>query len=304
MCSRAQYTLSGENRFMKRSGIIIFLLLLLMEVPIELPAQDTITVTTRNISVSVESEEVVGSEEVLLTEVLNSEVTDTYIAKRPERSEFAFRPKQLILPLGLIGAGIIVYYSEDYHNLNHHVQTGMTNIRKNRYFHHDDWMQYIPAAAYMGLGFYKGRCKLDFKERILVEATAYISMAAMVNIAKYSFREIRPNSNARNSFPSGHTATVFTGAELIRKEFGWALGGVAYGVATGVALLRLYNNFHWLNDVVAGAGFGILSARIGYWMLPLYRKWFHWDKGGGKSLVTVMPQFSRDNLSVNMLCLF
>ncbi|WP_290121359.1 phosphatase PAP2 family protein, partial [uncultured Duncaniella sp.] len=51
----------------------------------------------------------------------------------------------------------------------------------------------------------------------------------------------------------------------------------AYSVAVGVAFLRLYNGRHWLNDVIAGAGVGILSARIGYWMLPLYKRWFKWD---------------------------
>ena len=66
-------------------------------------------------------------------------------------------------------------------------------------------------------------------------------------------------------------------SDLIREEYGAAYGIAAYGVATGVAFLRLYNGRHWLNDVIAGAGVGILSARIGYWMLPLYRKWFNWN---------------------------
>lgn len=29
-----------------------------------------------------------------------------------------------------------------------------------------------------------------------------------------------------------------------------------------------------MTDVIAGAGAGILSARIGYWLLPHTRKWF------------------------------
>lgn len=31
---------------------------------------------------------------------------------------------------------------------------------------------------------------------------------------------------------------------------------------------------HWVTDVIAGAGVGILSARVGYWMLPVWCKAF------------------------------
>ena len=68
------------------------------------------------------------------------------------------------------------------------------------------------------------------------------------------------------------------GAELMREEYGNAWGAGAYVIAGGVAFLRMYNDRHWLNDVIAGAGVGILAARIGYWLLPLERKLFRWEK--------------------------
>jgi membrane-associated phospholipid phosphatase len=67
------------------------------------------------------------------------------------------------------------------------------------------------------------------------------------------------------------------GAELARQEYGWGYGIAAYTVAAGTAFLRLYNDRHWLNDVVAGAGIGILSAQAAYWLLPLERKLLKWD---------------------------
>lgn len=121
--------------------------------------------------------------------------------------------------------------------------------------------------------------------------TAYAAMAALTNIGKYTFKEKRPDSGARNSFPSGHTATVFTGAELMREEYGLGIGIGAYAVATGVAFLRLYNGRHWFNDVLAGAGVGILSARIGYWMLPLYQRWFKWDRPSD-DIVVISPGYN------------
>ena len=30
----------------------------------------------------------------------------------------------------------------------------------------------------------------------------------------------------------------------------------------------MYNNRHWLNDILAGAGIGILSTKFSYWIYP------------------------------------
>lgn len=117
----------------------------------------------------------------------------------------------------------------------------------------------------------------------------------LVNGTKYFVDEKRPDSSAQNSFPSGHTATVFMGAELVRSEYGIGYGIGAYLVAGGVAFLRLYNDRHWLNDVVAGAGFGILSARIGYWLLPVNRKLFRLDKKKSATVIATSPFYQPDN---------
>ncbi|MGI9525576.1 MAG: phosphatase PAP2 family protein, partial [Weeksellaceae bacterium] len=34
-------------------------------------------------------------------------------------------------------------------------------------------------------------------------------------------------------------------------------------------LFRIYNDRHWITDVAAGAGIGILSTKIAYWMHPI-----------------------------------
>lgn len=217
-----------------------------------------------------------------------------------------FKPTQLILPAALITVGSFGVCNGAFNKLNHKVKDSMSDLRGNHYFHADDYIQYLPAAVYLGLGFTGLKAHNTFKERLAAGLTAYISMAAITNITKYSVRERRPDSNARNSFPSGHTATAFTGAELIRIEYGDWWGTGAYVVATGIAFLRLYNERHWLNDVIAGAGIGILSARIGYWMLPLYRKWFHWDSSPGAPVLAVMPALSatRTNASLAAVLIF
>lgn len=216
-----------------------------------------------------------------------------------------FNVRQLILPGTLIAVGTFGVYNGAFRKLDINIKNGMDNLRGSHFFRVDDYIQYLPALTYLTFGSMGIKAKHSFKERIMVEATAYISMTALTNIGKFTFKEKRPDSNARNSFPSGHTATAFTGAELIREEYGLGIGIGAYTVAVGVAFLRLYNGRHWLNDVIAGAGVGILSARIGYWMLPLYQRWFKWNKSSS-DIIVVSPLYdhAERSFSVNFAYTF
>ncbi len=58
-------------------------------------------------------------------------------------------------------------------------------------------------------------------------------------------------------------------ATMLTKEYGhkspW-IGIGAYSVATATGLMRMANNKHWLSDVLTGAGIGILSTELGYYL--------------------------------------
>lgn len=138
----------------------------------------------------------------------------------------------------------------------------------------DNFIQYVPSVIHLGLGLTGVKAKHKCIDRCLAAATAYVCMVAVGNGMKYAIREKRPDTGARGSFPSGHTATAFTGAELTRIEYGNAIGAAAYGVATAVGVLRVMNDRHYIHDVLAGAGIGILSAKVGYWMLPVWHRVF------------------------------
>lgn len=140
----------------------------------------------------------------------------------------------------------------------------------------DDYSQffpYLPVVGLKALG-YDGRSSWD---RLVVSAgMANAVMATIVNATKYSVKEMRPDNSQANSFPSGHTATAFTAATILHKEYGltrspwFSVGG--YAVAMGTGFMRVLNNRHWISDVVAGAGIGMVSTELGYFITDLLYK--------------------------------
>ena len=59
------------------------------------------------------------------------------------------------------------------------------------------------------------------------------------------------------------------------EKFGYKspwVGIGAYSVATATGLMRIANNKHWLSDVLAGAGIGIITTEIGYLLADLIFK--------------------------------
>jgi membrane-associated phospholipid phosphatase len=69
------------------------------------------------------------------------------------------------------------------------------------------------------------------------------------------------------AFPSIHTASSFAVAtvytlETQRRASGatWIVGPIAYAIAAGPALARLYEGQHWASDILAGAFLGTLAG--------------------------------------------
>jgi membrane-associated phospholipid phosphatase len=229
----------------------------------------------------------------------NADSTTTY-----KYTAEKFNYKQLIVPGALITVGALGLI--DTHNgINTTVRDNMQDLSDGHKCHIDNYLRFLPAAAYLGLGAVGVKGKNTLTERTLVTATTLLSMTIMVDGLKLAVSEQRPDSTEHNSFPSGHVAVAFAGAEMMRIEYGTAYGISGYACATGIAFLRLYNNRHWLNDIIAGAGIGILSAHIGYLMLPLERKWLKIsDKS--KHQVAVMPSYNYYNRSIgiSLSCIF
>lgn len=187
---------------------------------------------------------------------------------------YKLKPMPLIIPATLVGIGVISLESDWLKFQNHEIRDELQeNI--DRRFTIDDFTQYAPITAAYGLGLTGVKGKHRMAEQTVILGTASLLMGTTVFTMKNTIRVNRPDGSAYNSFPSGHTATAFMGAEFLRREY-WEvspwIGVAGYAVAAGTGFFRMYNNRHWLTDVVAGAGIGILSVEIAYWLYPVITK--------------------------------
>ena len=107
----------------------------------------------------------------------------------------------------------------------------------------------------------------DSLNTALLLAKAEMVFNATVFSLKYTTHVERPSGKDDHSFPSDHAAQAFLAASIVdlelRDRSRW-YGVGAYGLASSVAVLRVFNNKHWESDVFAGAGLGILSAHVAY----------------------------------------
>lgn len=135
----------------------------------------------------------------------------------------------------------------------------------------DNYMQYAPGLMVFGLNAAGVRSKHNFTGRIVIYVTPQLIASVFVIPLKQIVKEERPDGSDMLSFPSGHTATAFSSAQFMFREykdthFWLSISGYGFAIFTGI--YRTLNDKHWGGDVVAGAGFGILSTELAYWLYP------------------------------------
>jgi hypothetical protein len=194
------------------------------------------------------------SHEVLSTE--NENIKDRH-----------FSYKEIISPAILMGYGLKTMHNFNPGHINQTIKTSLQNGQPHT-FGIDDYIQYLPLASYFALDITHVAAKNGMKRRLITGAVSHAIMAATVNIMKSKIDVLRPDGSAYNSFPSGHTATAFVGAELLWQEYHdqsvWiGIGG--YGMAAATGFFRMYNNRHWMSDVAMG-------TKIAYWIMPLIER--------------------------------
>jgi hypothetical protein len=189
------------------------------------------------------------------------------------------RSSGLIIPGMLITYGAISFLSNtEVRSLDFTTQAELQEDHPTFAFKIDNYTRYVPAIAVYGLDLVGVKAKNNIKDRTGMLLLSVGLVTSSVGVSKLIVHRMRPNGADRRSFPSGHTALAFMTAEFLNQEYKdqsvwFSIGG--YALATGTGVLRLYNNAHWFSDVVAGAGFGMLSTKVSYWVYPsLKRKFF------------------------------
>lgn len=217
-----------------------------------------------------------------------------------------FKYQQLIIPTVFIGYGVIGLESGQIKGFN----SGLSQEVKEHIDEKitiDDFSQYAPMVSLYALPALGIKSKNSVKDKTIILATSYILMGFTVNAFKQTASVERPDASSLNSFPSGHTATAFMGAELMMQEFKdesvW-YGISGYVVAAGTGAFRMYNNRHWLSDVVAGAGIGILSAKAGYWLFPYTSRLFIKKEKKSNTKTAMIPFYDGDSAGFGFIRIF
>jgi len=192
----------------------------------------------------------------------------------PAQKHVVYPLRSFILPSALIAYGVIAINNEDMKEWDMSLKN---EVRKDADFKTkiDNYMQYAPALAVYGLNIAGIKGRHNFRDR----SFTYLLSNAIMGITVQSLKKIngayRPDGHGSNAFPSGHTATAFAAAEFLHQEYKnsspW-ISIAGYLTATATGILRMYNNRHWFRDIVAGAGFGIMSTQIAYNIEPVLAK--------------------------------
>lgn len=188
----------------------------------------------------------------------------------------------LILPTALIGYGATSFFVKPLRRLDRYVYKEAQEHNFSTRATLEDYFQYAPVVAVYGLNLAGVHGKNTFIDRTLIYLMSQSMLQLTLNTLKHSTRRLRPNEGDRLSFPSGHTGNAFANAEFMAQEFSGKsvfYGIAGYSFATTTGLFRIYHKDHWLSDVIAGAGFGILSTKAAYLLYPYLRNALFKGKG-------------------------
>ena len=202
--------------------------------------------------------------------------------------QLKFSTKQLIIPAVLMTYGVVAIESDYLKLINVELRDELKESIDEK-ITIDDFSQYAPMASVYLLNNICIEGKNNLKDRSIIMATSYVLMAGTTLGIKSWTKIERPDGSSNNSFPSGHTATAFAGAEFLWQEYKdvniW-YGITGYAVAAGTGFFRIYNGRHWLSDVAMGAGIGILSTKAAYWIYPYLKKHLFTKERNTTSMIT------------------
>lgn len=185
------------------------------------------------------------------------------------QSPFSKTYPQYIIPAALVTYGIIALESDALKTFDHRIRDRIQQPDLAFKTKLDNFLLFSPAVAVYALNAFGVKGENDLINSSKIYLTSMAIMGGTVYIIKKSAKTLRPDESTYNSFPSGHTAAAFAAAEFMHQEFKHTqplLSYAGYLPAAATGGLRMFNDRHYLSDVIAGAGIGILSTKAAYWI--------------------------------------
>lgn len=174
--------------------------------------------------------------------------------------------------IGITGLAMLI--DEDVKEFSQSNKTDFLNtIYKIDNYYHIEFMAGSIAVLYAYSLIDKNNEARNLSLR-LAEATAY---STLINLSlkflagrsrpfhsesAYDFNPFKTN-NEQNSFASGHSTLAFAFSTVMAKEyenFFWKFGWYSLAVLTATA--RVYNNQHWLSDILFGSAIGLFVGEF------------------------------------------
>ena len=219
-----------------------------------------------------------------------TQTDSTSVQSKPKHKPFL---KQSIVPLTLIGSGLIINYSDGAigkENLQEQINNAFPDFNTDI----DDFLQYVPVLTMYTADLLKVESKNDVFTQTKILFISAIATNVITFSLKHATNETRPNGSDNLSFPSGHTSNAFMMATVLFHEFKetkpvLAYSGFVFASATGA--LRVLNNSHWVSDVLVGAGIGIIVTDLVYRFEPLK----NWNPFKNKKISTIISPSYKEN---------
>ncbi len=222
-----------------------------------------------------------------------------------ERRNTAVKIAGIALPVAMIGYGILSLESDGLKTLDYSTRDELLEDRSMWYNGWDNYFQFSPAVAAFTMKLCGVESRHKLSDMFIIYALSNTLETAIIYTTKTVTSRECPDGSSYHSFPSGHTATAFVAAEFLHQEYKdksvWiSVGG--YAMASMIGVSRVYNNRHWVSDVVTGAGIGILSTKLVYWTYPWMKRTF--GKKDKPMNALLFPGYSDGHLNMNFSCVF
>ncbi len=219
----------------------------------------------------------------------------------PADKTHQFSYKKLIIPAVFISYGFASLGVSGLKQLNSSTQYEISE-HKPDHIRLDNYTQFAPAALVYGLNAFGVEGKHNFRDRSIIYGTSLLISSAFMLPLKHITKEERPDGSNRLSFPSGHTAMAFASAQFMFREYkdtNFWLGVSGYSLAVFTGVYRMLNNKHWFGDVIGGAGFGILSTELAYWLYPKINNLLGGKKERSRTMI--MPYYQKGNVGIGLV---